>query len=100
MPTINYVKGMWGNKHSAGIVAHAAHSRVRVKSLSGSAQKYTGNYHIADNIKKYTGPYQGQPLTPKLIFLTVKNSSIGDLVTHSLTDSLTVLLLLIYKERP
>ena len=34
------------------------------------------------------------------VFLAVQNSSIGDLVTHSLTDSLTVLLLLTYKERP
>ena len=33
-------------------------------------------------------------------FLAVQNSSIGDLVTHSLTESLTVLLLLRYKERP
>ena len=38
------------------------------------------------------------------MFLAVQNSSIGDLVTHwltdSITDSLTVLLLLTYKERP
>ena len=34
------------------------------------------------------------------LFLAVQNSSIGDLVTHSLTESLTVLLLLRYKERP
>ena len=32
--------------------------------------------------------------------LAVQNSSIGDLVTHSLTHSLTVLLLLTYSERP
>ena len=35
-----------------------------------------------------------------LSFLAVQNSSIGDLVTHSLTESLRVLLLLTYKERP
>ena len=33
-------------------------------------------------------------------FLAVQNSSIGDLVTHWVTDWLTVLLLLRYKERP
>ena len=33
-------------------------------------------------------------------FLAVQNSSIGDLVTHWLTDSLTVLYWLRYKERP
>ena len=33
-------------------------------------------------------------------FLAVQNSSLGDLVTRSLTESLRVLLLLTYKERP
>ena len=33
-------------------------------------------------------------------FLAVQNSSLGDLVTHSVTHSLRVLLLLTYKERP
>ena len=32
-------------------------------------------------------------------FLAVQNSSLGDLVTHSLTHSLTVLLLLRHKEQ-
>ena len=36
--------------------------------------------------------------TSYLSFLAVQNSSIGDLVTHSLTVRLTVLLLLTYKE--
>ena len=39
-------------------------------------------------------------VSPVAMFLAVQNSSIGDLVTHSLTDSLRVLLLLTYKERP
>ena len=34
------------------------------------------------------------------VFLAVHNSSIGDLVTHSLTDSLTVLLLLTLQSDP
>ena len=84
------VKYLWSDKYFVDIIFFVR-SPIPVMTFQSNTSVFSADIFVVR-----TNVFSFQTY----IFLAVQNSSIGDLVTQSVSHSLTVLLLLTYKERP